>query len=112
MTDKDNTVDIFSRKKLSSIEAEKESAKKHEQEEFKKAAQILLNQYQEMLDNGTLRGISLLGVREGAIITPRSMFIDMASLHALQFAAKENEICLHEYLADCYGLREVGYEEE
>ena len=112
MTDKDNTVDIFSRKKLSSIEAEKESTRKHEQEEFKKAAQILLNQYQEMLNAGTLRGISLLGVSEGAILTPRSMFIDMTSLHALQFAAKENEIALHEYLADCYGLREAVYEEE
>ena len=111
MADKDKVIDIASKKSVAAIEAEKEEWKKQEQEEFKFRVQVLLDQYQDMLDDGKLQSISITGVTEGGVVSPRAIYTNTETLHKLQFALREAEVGLHEYIADCYGLRDYEYEE-
>lgn len=108
----DNTIDLFSKKKLSEVEAEKKEWQHQEEEAFKIRVQAILDQYQGMLDDGVLEGVSFLGVTNGGVVSPKAVYKTTEALHMLQFNLKEAEIGLHDYIADCYGLRDFEYFEE
>ena len=109
---KDNTIDLFSKRKLSDIEEEAEEQKKLAEEDFKEAIQFILDLYQDGLDEGDLEGIAIVGVVEDGIIPPKFAFRDTGSLHKLQFAVNESQSALHEYIAEAYNLRDMGYIDE
>ena len=105
-------IDIKSKRKLSDIEAEEREWEQQGEEEFRAGIQLLLDQYQDLLDNGKLTSVSFTGTSEGGVVSPRAIYRSMDDLHKLQFAVQESSLGLHEYIADCYDLRDMEYLEE